>query len=1171
MRFITTRLAIAVHVFVFLATIMHAQQAPNGSIVGVITDSTGAVVPGVAVRATKLDTNVTVTATSNESGNYEILYLLPGEYRVTAETTGFKRWARSNIDLRAGDRIRIDVSLELGDVAETVEVTAQAPVLESTTATMSQVITSRQISNLPLKNGSLAWVYAMAPGVLLEALPYDGPWNTNQASRVSVAGGGARSADFNMDGVNNNSYGGRTTFVPPPDMVEEVRIQTTTYDAAIGHTTGGAINITTKSGTNELHGTLGASLSTGPMMTRNFFTNKFIFDPNTGPITDEKIKANTPSVRWWRYTAAVGGPVFIPKIYNGRNKTFWMFGYQGHNRSRPVAGFDSVPTSAQRRGDFGALLSLGSQYQIYDPMTTVQQGSRYARQPLPGNIIPPSRQDPAALHILSYYPESNTSGTADFLNNYAWTRKDTQVLKAPMARLDHNFSESHRMFIRYAFSDFTGHFDKSVPHSIVRGRTQRRPHTGLAVDNVFVLSPQTVLDIRYGFTWFEQGQTFDNQGMDLSEFGFPESLLNELDPRGIAFPEIRTADLLRLGNDGGYERSIPSHSLLGVVNWMKGNHSIKFGSDFRILFKNNKIFGNVVPRLDFNETYTRGPRDNSPAAPTGQGTASLLFGIPSGGYADYNDSGAEASRFFALFAQDDWRINRKLTLNLGLRWEYETPPTERYNRSVRDFDFETPNPIQEQAQARYATAPIPETPVSQFRTLGGVTFVGVGGNPRGIRNPDYRAFMPRFGFAYQLGPKTVFRGGYGLFFGLLEAGTTDIDQTGFNRRTNVVPSLDGGITYVASISNPLPDGLEKPLGAKGGLTTFLGQAPGFISADGRRPYTQRWSAGIQYQPWEGSVIEIGYTGTKTVRQRVVTQFNPVPREYLSTSPVRDQEVINFLTGKVANPFRGIDGFAGSSLYGSSKISRSQLLRPYPHFGNLSTGLPAGSSWYNAMLIRFERRFSNGLLLQANYTWSKTLEALSYLNETDRAPEHVVSNLDRPHRFVVNAVYQLPFGAGKRFLNGGTGALDLILADWEIAAIFNAQSGPPLAFGNVIYEGKFTDLRLSGTEQSLDRWFNTDGFERNSKMQLANNVRTFPSRISGVRADGLNLWDFALYKTFKIGEAFKLQLRGEAEGAMNHPNFSAPNTTPKSSLFGKVTRTQTRQEERRIFVGLKFIF
>jgi hypothetical protein len=1154
-----------------LAAAMSAQD-PRGAITGQVMDASAAVIPGVSVRATNLDTNVVTTGLSNAQGAYEILYLLPGKYKVNAEFTGFKTWTQSGIELRAGDRIRLDLSLSPGDIKEVMEVKAQAPVLESTTATVSQVMTSKQVSELPLRSGSVAYLFTMAPATIMTALPYDGPWNVDQSSNVSLAGGRATTVDYNIDGVSNEGKGGTVAFVPPPDMVQEVRVETTSYDASVGHGGAGSINIALKSGTNSLHGSVGASVSSGPMLTRNWFTDNFIYDPTTGPITPQKIKENTPSSRWLRESLTVGGPVYIPKLYDGRNKTFWMFGYQSHNRRRPLSSQSTVPTDAERNGDFSALLALGPQYQVYDPLTTTPAANgRFSRTPLAGNRIPLSRIDPAAKAIMKYYPAPTAAGTRDGLNNYALTRQDTQDLYQPLGRLDHNFSDGHRMFARYSQSDFYGHFDLLVPGSAVRGRRRRRPHRGVALDDVVVLSNSMVLDVRYGFTWFQEYQSFDNIGWDQKEFGFPTSLISQLPPAALSFPQIGVSQLLQLGNDGGFQQPTYNHSLLATLNWTRGAHSFRFGFDGRTLYDNGYTYGNVSPRLDFAETFTRGPFDNSAIAPTGQGPASFMLGIPTGGFVDLNASKAEHSNFFSGFVTDDWRITRRLTLNVGLRWEVETPLTERHNRSTRDFDFSVASPVQAAAQAAYARAPIPEIPVSEFRVLGGPTFLGVNGQSRGQRNTDLHAFMPRFGYAWQVRPRMVVRGGYGIFFGLVGADFADVSQPGFSQRNNIIPSNDNGITYAASISNPLPNGLTQPKGASGGLLTYLGLSPGFSSVDGRRPYTQRWSTSIQVEPFSQSVFEIGYIGSRTVRLRSTTEFNPVPKQYLSASPARDQAVIDSLSAAVSNPFFGIDGFQGTNFYSSRTIARSQLLRPFPQFGNLTTGLPAGSSWYNALTARFERRFSRGLMLQANYTWSKTMEAVDYLNPTDSLPTHVISDLDRPHHFAAVAMYELPFGAGRRFVSSARGVVEHVIGGWQMQAVWQNQSGAPLAWGNIIYSGQFTDIRLPTDKRSIKGWFNTAGFERTTNKQLANNLRTFPNRISAARADGIWITDLSLFKTFQIWERFRLQLRGEAEGVMNHPNFAAPNLVPTSSLFGTVNATQTGQEERRIFVGLKLLF
>jgi hypothetical protein len=1154
-------------------------QDPRGSIVGQVADTGGAVIPGVGVKVVSSETNVGITAISNAAGAYEALYLNPGLYQVSVEHSGFNKWTRSGIEIRTLDRLRIDIQLQVGDVTEQIEVTAVAPLIESTTATVSGVISSQELSALPLPGGNLLTAFAMAPHASLwRREGADGPWNPDSSQRIGLGGSGRGQVDFSLDGVSNNSYDGKVSITPPPDMVQELRIDVATYDAALGHSSAGSINVTLKAGTNALHGAAGFFGSWTPLQARNFFTNKFIFDPATGPVTPEKIKANTPETTWLRGTVSAGGPVYIPNIYNGRNKTFFMYGFQNHNQQNPGQTQQTVPTEAQRAGNFSGLLALGSQYQIYDPMTTVPSGAaRFKRDPLPGNLIPASRIDSVARSQLRHFPLPTDAGTTDGLNNFKAPGSNSRILYQHIVRIDHNVSQNHRLFARYSNSQFTADLG-FIPGVDVVGRTRKRPHHGVALDNVFVLSPQVVFDVRYGLSWFREDETRPHAGWDLTEFGFPESLLRQLDPQGIAYPSIQISKYMALGDAGGWLRTNYSHSLLSVLSWSTGAHSLKFGADFRLPFETYHDYGNVAPRLDFAETYTRGPLDNSPAAPVGQGLASFLLGIPTGGWSDINDSRAESNRFYSAFVQDDWRVSRQLTVNLGLRWEYDNPLTERFNRTTRDFDFVTVNPIQTAASAKYATAPIPEIPVNQFRTLGGVTFAGAGGNPRGIRDAYYRAFMPRIGFAFQARPKVVLRGGYGIYFGLLGAELADVSQPGFNQQTSIVPSRDNGVTYAASISNPLPEGLVQPLGGSAGLLTFLGRSPGFFASDGRRPYTQKWSFSSQTEPVRNLLFEITYMGSRTTRARLSQQFNAVPEQYLSTSRERDQAVIDNLTARAANPFVGIAGFGGSSLFTAANTTKSQLLRPFPHFGDLSTGLPAGSAWYHGVSFRAERRLSQGLQIQAMYTWSRAMEAVSYLNPTDRIPEHLVADMDRPHRVVISGMYELPFGANKTFLSSGGRFLNTLVEGWQVQAIFTWQSGAANEWGNVIFRGnEWADINLESGQRTLGRWFNTDVFERSAARQLQSNIRYFPSRLSAVRTDPTNVWDISVNKTFQVREGVKLQARAEAQAALNHPTFGRiPQgvggnfTNPTSSLFGVITNTAFGVE-RIIFLGAKLIF
>ncbi|MBI3281140.1 MAG: TonB-dependent receptor, partial [Acidobacteria bacterium] len=599
-------------------------------------------------------------------------------------------------------------------------------------------------------------------------------------------------------------------------------------------------------------------------------------------------------------------------------------------------------------------------------------------------------------------------------------------------------------------------------------------------------------------------------------------------------------------------------------------HSLRFGSEIRVLRESNLGYGNYTPNLGFASTWTRGPLDNSPPAPIGQGLASFLLGLPTGGYIDRNESYAQQSTYQAWYLHDDWKITRTLTLNLGLRYEYEGPTTERYNRSNRGFDFTTPNPVQDRARANYARSPIPQIPVAEFRTPGGLLFAGTSGQPRTLWNGNNNNWAPRIGIAWLVRPKTALRLGYGIFYQSLGTDRNDVGQQGFDQRTSLTPSNDNGRTFTATLSNPFPDGFLAPLGAANGLRTFLGRSPSFFTPSRRNGYLQRWSFTVQRELPGRMMVEAGYTGSKSVGLGIGFNYDSVPVEYLSRSPERDQAAIDFLSANVPNPFRGIEEFEGTAWYQNANLPRSQLLTPFPHFNGISTTLSDGFSWYHSGHIRFERRFSRGILAQAAYTWSKFMEAVERLNAQDLLPHHVISPQDRPHHIVISGQYEFPFGRGK-LVSSRFAAVNHVIGGWSTQAIYQWQSGPPIGFGNILFRGQLADVVLPRSERAVERWFNINaGFERDSTRQLASNYRTFPLRLTGLRADGWNNWDLSLFKTLRFTERVSLQLRAEAQDAFNHAMFQPPNTAPVNTLFGTVNAT-IWGEQRKVTVAAKLLW
>ncbi|MEK7406934.1 MAG: carboxypeptidase-like regulatory domain-containing protein [Acidobacteriota bacterium] len=1153
---------------IFLALSLHAQN-PYGRITGRVTDSADAVVPGAAVQVVQLDTNVVTSTVSNQEGNFELLNLVPGHYRLIVELQGFKRYERGPLEVRVGDVVSLPVKLELGALAESVTVTAEAPLLESATASVGQVIENRRIMDLPIAGGSLNYLIQLSPNVTTLNAPTHGwlPQARDSVSNLSVAGTRSRSSEFTLDGIPNMAQEGIIAFAPPPEVVQEFRVQTAAYDSSVGHFTGAHVNMVLKNGTNEFHGNLYFGHLSRPLMTKPFFTNRSLYDLSTGPPTREKSAQLWPYTLTNRYRGNAGGPVYLPRVYDGRNRTFWHFGTDFMLRTFPVQGFRTVPTLKQRRGDFSDLLALGAQYQIYDPATIAPApGGRFSRQPLAGNTIPASRLDPGALKLLDYYPLPNAAGTVDGRNNYTGAPASRIDYNSQILRIDQVFSENHRMYGSFSQSHVLGR-QGVILANIARGTLSNTRYRGLALDDVITLRPDLVVNVRYGFTRLRPLSEPLSIGFDLSTVGFAPALVRQLDPKLTALPEIAVDQYESIGAGSGSRTATNYHSITGTVSNIRGNHSLRFGGEYRTLQENNYNYGNVSPSLNFGVTWTRGPLDTSPAAPIGQGLASLLLSVPTGGGIDINPSYAEQSGYAAWFLHDDWKVTRKLTVNLGLRYEVEVPTTERFNRTNRGFDFTTANPIQDAARTAYARNPIPEAPAGQFQTLGGLLFAGAGGIPRGLWDTDASNLSPRLGLAWLIRQKTVVRAGYGVFFESNGADRIDVSQQGFSQRTSVVPSLDNGLTFRASLRDPFPDGLLQPAGASAGLRTFLGRSPGFFSPSRRNGYMQRWSFNVQQEFPHRLLFEVGYTGNRGTGLGLGQQYNPVPARYLSTSLVRDQAAIDFLSAVFPNPFFGMREFDGSGLQGRT-VARSQLLRPYPHFSGISSTLSGGFSWYHALHLRAEKRFSHGYTLTASYTWSKFMEAVERLNDSDPHPHHVVSPQDRPHHLVASGIFEFPLGRRKHWGSAWPGWADAVLGGWSVQAIYSGQSGAPVGFGNISFLGNLHEIVVPRSQRRVERWFNPEaGFVRDPRLTLGSNLRAFPLRLTGLRADGYNTWDLSLFKTFRIAERFKLQLRAEGQDALNHAMFGGPNANPVSTLFGTVNTTAWT-EQRKITLSAR---
>ncbi len=1132
-------------------------QEVRGTILGRVTDPTGAVVAGLKLEALNVDTGVRYSATTGQTGDYLLPFLIPGSYTLTAEMAGFKKVSRPGIAVRVNDRITIDMSMEVGQTSESVNVVAETPILDTSTASMGQVIDSKTVLDLPLKDGMVVIMATLSPGVtfLAQRTGYTRPFDTGTPSSLSVDGTRTGSNEFSMDGAPNTQRQ-YVAYSPPPGVVEEFKIQTSSFDASYGFVSGGAMSMSLKSGTNALHGQTYYFLQNPALNANRFFSNRIGTE-----------KANFRLRRWG---GSASGPVYLPKLYDGRNRTFWMYGYEGIDSFDPTPYIiESVPTPAQRTGDFSGLLGIGSKYQIYDPFsTTPAPNGRFQRQPLAGNIIPANLINPVARKVAQLWDLPNQAGTIDGVNNYTKAKNAHDVYYNHIVRIDHNISNSQRFYARVNVTQMDR--DENFRHNMAVGNKYLRWNRGAAFDHVYNVSARFFVNTRYSYTRFIESVPSLQYGWDLAGLGFSSSFIDQLkqvNPSKLRLPRFQVSGHSELSMQGDAPRYNDTHDFAVNATTTARSHTLRYGLNYRVYRENSYNFDFASGSLAFSTNWTRGPLDTSPSAPMGQGMASFLYGLPTGGYFPIRDSYAEQTRVWATFLQDDWKLSRKLTISLGLRYELPSPLTERFNRSVRGFDASAASPVEAAAKANYAKAPIPEVSVDQFKARGGLTFAGANGQPRTLWKSPKKNLMPRIAFAYSATPNTILRAGYGIYYEPIGVTFVQVNQTGFSRSTDLVPSIDNGQNFIANLTDPFPDGFQVPLGAAGGLATNLGQGVSFFNENMRNPYMQRWQFALQRALPANSVLEVSYVGNRGTGMRISRDLNPVPREYMSTSPVRDQATIDYLNRAVANPFYPLLPKTGLS---GSTVSRSQLLRPYPQFTGVSSDLNQGYSWYHSMQVRFEKRFAKGLSSTLSHTWAKMMEARSYLNSTDPMPEEVISDQDRQHRTAITMIYELPFGRGKRWGGSADRVVSGLAGGWQVQGIYSYQTGEPLGFGNAIFTGDLKDIPLARGERSIDRWFNVDaGFERNSSKQLGSNIRTMPSRFSGIRGAPQNNWDLSFIKNTTLKESIRLQFRAEAINAFNHAQFMAPNTSPSSTAFGTVTDEYSWP--RVIQFGLKVLF
>jgi len=1115
-------------------------QETGGGIAGTIADTQGAALPGVTVSLRNEGTNAQLNTVTNAEGAYNLPFVPIGRYTLSASLTGFSTTKREGIDVRVGDRLRLDLGLQLGSLNEEVTVRSEAPLLDTGSANRGQVIGREQVADLPLLGRNPFSLAQLSPGVQYTpalASRSNRPFDNGGMDNFQISGSRAYTNEFLLDGVPNT--GTETTspnnlsFVPSPDATAEFKVQTSIYDAQYGRTGGGVVNVVLKSGTNQFHGALYEYY-------RDEKLNANTFDANRGGVEKAGLYWNQPGL-------TIDGPVKIPGLYDGTNRTFFMYNWEQIRSEVPFPQVYTVPSALERAGDFSQTRTAdGRPVSIYDPLTTRLENGQYVRDPFPGNVIPANRMDPVALALLQRVPLPNASGQTNNLlvpDNARADRYDQHVFK-----VDQVVNANHRFFVRYARNKRTEVNDYAAfPPEASPWYQHGRMNVGFAVEGTSVLSPSLVLSSRAGFIRHDFYIQRHGDGFDPTQLGFPSSLVSQAARQ--SFPQINYDGYTAFGSGGGGGASqftvSDTWSWAEVLSKTAGRHALKVGGELRVLKNDQQNPTSSFGVFNFTRGFTQRNALAADAA-SGSAVASLLLGHPTDTSAiPINPRLNYRGNYVGLFIQDDWRVNQRLTVNAGLRWDYESPVVEALNQQNIGFDTTTTSSFQAPGLA----------------LRGGLLFAS--DDQRQPFKKDLNNIQPRIGATFRVDDKTILRGGYALaYLPTFDHGYNN----GFGVSTTLVASTDGGITPVGRLSNPFPAGLDQPVGDSQGLSTLVGR--GFTFSDPERtiPYVHQFSVGMQRELPGRLALDLSYVGSRTRGLPVAKGINEISAEQLATG--------NVMLAQVANPFQGL--LPGTPFNGAT-VPRQQLVRPYPQFAGITQDRRAlGVNDYDSLQVSVNKRLSSGLQFLVSYTYSRTEEEVTYLNPQDDWDQlaRVVTAADAPHRLLISSSWNLPFFTGRG------GLLEGALGGWQMNGIVTFQSGLPV--GTTAGAYLVGDPTLDNP--TLGRWFNTctqaiNGARQNCasadeavawQVQPPFTLRTLTTRLEDVRTKRPALIDFSVFKTFELPSRMRLQVRLESFNLFNTPWFGAPNTNVTNAAFGTVAPTQAN-DPRNVQVGVRFMF
>ncbi len=1162
-----TRLhCIVVGILFGLSSLALAQQQ-TGEFTGTISDSSGAAVAGATVTILNPDHAIKMVVSSDHLGHYVAPLLPPASnYQLSAAKQGFKLVVRKGITLQVAQIAQVNLVLPVGSVAQSVTITGAPPLLDTQTSSVGQVIPARTIVNLPLNGRSSFRLIQLTPGVTFNQGAYgqfgDVPVNTTWDSSFSVNGGRSQSNAILIDGVPSTAgFFDQITTIPSIDDTEEFKVQSNNMSAEYGRYSGGVVNVTSKSGTEHLHGTVFEFLRNSALD-----ANDFIDKQHGVPI---------PPFKMNQFGFALGGPVILPKLYNGHGKTFFFVDLQETRRNQGTTYLATLPTDQQRQGDFSSTYNAkGQLVTIYNPFSTHPNPAapgQYIRDPFPGNIIPQSMLNPVALKIMSYLPQPNTTGAPNTnADNYLSNASMVVDQNEGSARIDQNVNSIYHLFGRFGWSLTTltqpntyGDVATTGPGAV--GTTYFH-NWSFAMDNTVAFNPTLLLTVDYGWArWYQLRQTL-SYGFNNASLGFPTSVVNSITIP--MFPNVNIGggysgtagqSYLLNGND--------THSMETSLTKIHGRHTLRFGVDLQLHLINYFNVANSGGAYSFAIAQTQGPNPNVATATTGNGFASFLLGDGSSGSMPIGSGVEMTDWYYAGYAQDDVRLTEKLTANFGFRYETESPYTDRHNE-LNYFDPTVASPAANSA----------------FPNLqGGLVFAGVNGNPRSVYRWNRLQFDPRVGFAYSLFRNTVVRGGFGTVYAPLEISNNAVGFSpsgGFSSSTSWITSLNGGLTPYDLLSNPFPQGLVKPTGSSLGAGTLLGQNISVWDNKPQTPASYQWNFGIQQQLPSNTLIDIAYVANRGLHLTSNFDLNQLNPSYLSLGTGLQKDV--------SNPFQPYVSIGALS---EPTVRQQQLLLPYPQFTDVTVvNSTWGGSNYQSMQLKVEKQTTHGVSLLAAYTVEKWLsnvnenesvtgpgQTSTTQNYYDLAAEKSISEADTPQSLIVNVVAQLPFGPGKALLGNVGGIIAKLVGGWVASGILTEQSGLPLVFSAPIVDGGNRPNYVSGVNPKLSgsrsnsakeqEWFNTGAFALPPPFTFGD----VPRAEDVARGPSIHNLDFALLKDTQLMSRLQMEFRAEAFNLTNTTHFGLPDTGVSNVAFGQITSVLPSPPPRQIQFAVKFIF